>query len=1037
MKKSYILFTSLLLIPFGILFLVGYVSDSTIPEQQYNSKQLVKSVKAKSWNDAAALYHSLYQDETTGEIDVAQLAAAKQDVLSLMLQKSGAFTFVEEGPDNVGGRTRAIAIHPSNDDVIYAGSVSGGLFNSVDAGNSWNRIQSYDDAVNTAISGNGSISISSLAITTNGTIYVGTGASIFEGGLSNEGSGVTDGDGIWYSNDDGLTFQQISGTNGADISKVVADYSQNDVIYYSGQSVGVKKITDLGSPVSMSGVPTTTTGDVKVSVDGQVIVTGVSQGGQRTWVSQDGGSTWTDLHSNGQLVGSGATRSEYAISSFKNANGDYTLYCVLVNNSGSLKGVYRSIDSGTNWCQIGPGSTTGFAPFGDNGQGNYDCVIAAHPSLDGCVLGGIDLWTWYQTPGAGCDNGEWQVASNWSYNPQNPFYIHADNHRITFNSQGRMYVGNDGGVQMSTIPNLISFFSVVNKGYNVTQFYAIGYGGDGSVIGGAQDNGTQLNDHSGLGPLEFKEVNGGDGFECEISYLSSDAIVSTIYSGIIARSNDKGLNWQSANAPCSSPPGLGSPCGPFYNSIRLFEDGMDLNTQDSVEYIPLSSMQAGDEVTYYSQSFEIPMQFTLTQDLIVNYDTVIPATDSVLPNFDTIPAGVPYLYNPIAQDTIKLPDYKQSLFATQGESSIYLTRDMMRFTVNPEWWKLFPLGSPYMSSSAHSYDFSKDGNWLWAGSSNGEVVRVSGLDSAYSFSSADISYRPSSSSTIEIDSLIEISSGDTITGSALDAINFDDNGHLYTNMDSSAVKYQIHVVKISNAFGGVITDISVDPANSNNVCVVTGGTGGTQVWYSTNATSSIPTFSSIDGNLPNMPVFGCIVEKDPSTDVIVIGTEYGVFSTDNPSAGSVTWTSHNEEIGPIPVFDVRQQWRDWEDGYVNNPGAIYLGTHGRGIWRSDDVLGTQEIKPIESAEDVIIDALQIFPNPMIDEGKVTFELGVQSDVNFNIYDLQGKMIESILWKNMNTGSHTMDFDCSSFPIGTYFAIVESAGISKVAKFVKY
>ena len=96
MKKSYILFTSLLLIPFGILFLVGYVSDSTIPEQQYNTKQLVKSVKAKSWNDAAALYHSLYQDETTGEIDVAQLAAAKQDVLSLMLQKSGAFTFVEE-----------------------------------------------------------------------------------------------------------------------------------------------------------------------------------------------------------------------------------------------------------------------------------------------------------------------------------------------------------------------------------------------------------------------------------------------------------------------------------------------------------------------------------------------------------------------------------------------------------------------------------------------------------------------------------------------------------------------------------------------------------------------------------------------------------------------------------------------------------------------------------------------------------------------------------------------------------------------------
>ena len=39
-----------------------------------------------------------------------------------------------------------------------------------------------------------------------------------------------------------------------------------------------------------------------------------------------------------------------------------------------------------------------------------------------------------------------------------------------------------------------------------------------------------------------------------------------------------------------------------------------------------------------------------------------------------------------------------------------------------------------------------------------------------------------------------------------------------------------------------------------------------------------PTFSSIDGDLPDMPVFGCIVERDPSTDIIVIGTAYGVYS---------------------------------------------------------------------------------------------------------------------------------------------------------------
>ena len=130
-----------------------------------------------------------------------------------------------------------------------------------------------------------------------------------------------------------------------------------------------------------------------------------------------------------------------------------------------------------------------------------------------------------------------------------------------------------------------------------------------------------------------------------------------------------------------------------------------------------------------------------------------------------------------------------------------------------------------------------------------------------------------------------------------------------------------------------------------------------------------------------MPVFGCVVERDPSTDVIILGTEYGVFSTDNPNAGTVTWTAHNEELGPVPVFDVRQQWRDWEDGIdsskryqmVNNPGAIYLGTHGRGIWRSDDVLNIGEIKPIEASNELVIDYLNVFPNQS-DEVNVSFEL---------------------------------------------------------------
>jgi len=1041
MKKSILLLSTSLFIAIGGII---YFNNDSVNEPVNRNYQLaeLKSNEGKSqtWNDAAELYHSLYADVNTGKIDHEQLRLAKQEVLQIMMQKGGAFTFVDEGPDNVGGRTRGIAIDPADDNLIYAGSVSGGLFKSINAGASWDRVQSFDDAVNDAANGNGSISISSLAISGNGTIYVATGGSAYEGGLSGEGSGTQDGDGIWYSEDDGVSFQQLSGTNGVDVLKVVSDPTQSEVVYYVGISQGLKKVENLGTPSTVSGVTTSTTVDVKVSNDGQVIIVGVAQGGQRSFVSQDGGNNWIDLHSTGALTGSGMSRVEYGISHEKDASGNYSIYTVFANSASKLGGVYRSMDNGSNWCQIGPSSTPGFEPLTSrSGQGYYDLVISAIPGTNACILGGIDLWKWEETPGGSCDNGEWQVISNWALNPSNPQYIHADNHRITWNSQGRMYVGNDGGVQMSFGPQ-VGLFSVVNKGYNITQFYAIAYGGDGAVMGGTQDNGTQYNDHSGIGPLEFKEVRGGDGFECEISYLSSDAIIATVYNGDISRSDDRGLNWQDQPAPCSGTVGLD--CGPFYNAIRLHEDGMDMNTQDSVQFVPDTSYSIGDVVTYYSESFSIPMEYTLTQNLTVTYDSVTPQTDSILPNFDTIFAGETYYYNPIAQDTINLPDYKQSLFVTQGDANIYLTRDMMRFGVTPEWWDLYPLSASLMNSSARSYDFSKDGNWLWIGSTNGELVRVSGLDSAYSMEAADHAYRPRDN-----DTLILISTGDTVTGTALDNINFDDDSHLYTNLDGSVVEYQIHIQKITSptTFSGVITDISVDPADPNNVCVTRGGTSGSQVYYSTNATSSSPSFSAIDGNLPNMPVFGCVVEKDPSTDVIIIGTEYGVFSTDNPSAGSVNWTAHNEEIGPIPVFDVRQQWRDWEDGIdslnrfqmVNNPGALYLGTHGRGIWRTDDVLHTNELKPIEANNELIIDYLNVYPNPATDEINVSFELSKRTDVTFKIYDLQGKVMKNVTWNNMSSGAHTMNFDCAKFPIGTYFAIVESMEVNKVAKFVKY
>ena len=1022
MKKFFI-------IPFVTLF--AFLTYLNMPRKfnseirNYTFKNIKDSKAQASANDAIEYNNSLYRDVITNKIETSKLAAAKDEVRQRMMSRSTNLAFIEEGPDNVGGRTRAIAMHPDNSEIMFAGSVSGGLFKTTNGGTNWNRVQEFDDTMETSAQGTGSLGISSITFSGTGDLYVATGCSKFEGG-------VIAGDGLWVSKNidsNSPTFTQVSGTNNKEIFKVVSVPSTYGDIYYVGANIGLKKIDNLNANptgVSVTGIPTNATiGDVKVSEDGNVIILGVDQGGVRTWISYDAGSSWTNLHSNGELTGTGMLRSEYAISKYKNSNNAanpsdsaYVLYALFANSAGQLGGVFRSDDNGVDWVQIAPASTTNFSPLSStrSNQGGYNLVVTSTADGEECIIGGIDLWSWIHTPNSVTENGQWYPISSWWASPSMPFYVHADNHRLFWKNDFTLMVGNDGGVQSrfgASGPNQLT--SVINKGYNVTQFYSMGFGGDGSVIGGAQDNGTQYKNNSSSYSKEFAEVSGGDGFECEISYLNSDAIITTVYNGSISRSSDKGTTSQSVPAPCTGI--VGQDCGPFYNAIALMENPEDLNTQDSVIYVPSQDMNAGDTITYFSSSFGIPIKHVLSQNINV-YDTMnIVGTDT----FITVTGA----------DTLTLPDYVQSYFITQNDASVYITRDMMRFTTNPEWWRLFNY-----TSSIKSFEISHNMDYAWCGN-YGSLIRVSGLANAYSKQAADLAYRPSPS-----DTLIEIATGNIVTGSFVNQINFANDGDLYTYKNGSPIEYTVHYETVYNV-SGRIEDISVDPSNPDNVCIVTGGTSSSHVFYSTNATSDNPTFSSIDGDLPDMPVLGCIIERDPTTDIIVIGTAYGVFTTDNINGNNTNWVANNSEIGAIPVYDICQQWRDWEDpmegGYrkVNNPGAIYACTYGRGIWRADNLLSIQE--PIEENTSLQnISSTNIYPNPVSQNTNLSFDLNKSSLVSISIYNLNGSLVKTI-YSNvlMNTGNNNIPLSTSDLSMGTYLVVVDSDQHKNVVKFVKY
>ena len=79
--------------------------------------------------------------------------------------------------------------------------------------------------------------------------------------------------------------------------------------------------------------------------------------------------------------------------------------------------------------------------------------------------------------------------------------------------------------------------------------------------------------------------------------------------------------------------------------------------------------------------------------------------------------------------------------------------------------------------------------------------------------------------------------------------------------------------------------------------------------------------------------------------------------------------------------------------------------------------------------------LQNYPNPFNPSTKISFSLPVSGSVNLSVYDINGRLVEETLNKNLSAGYHNFEWNAVNYPSGIYFYKLTSGNFTEVKKMI--
>ena len=398
------------------------------------------------------------------------------------------------GPSVGGGRVTAVAGISGQPNVYYVGAAAGGVWKTTDGGNSWEAI--FADQPTSSI---GAIA---LAPSNPNLVWVGSG----EANIRND---IVNGRGVFFSPDAGKTWKFMGLPNAGQISRIVIDPQDPDIVFVAAighawtpnPDRGVFRTADGGKTWQKVLYVNDTTGAsdlVMVPGNSRVLFAGMWQvirhpwglasggAGSGIYRSTDGGMTWDRLATGipkgpwGRIaVAVGPTNPRH-------------IYALVESKQGVL---WDSQDQGDHWTRVSDNHALA-------SRGFYFSLMHVSPADDKKVF-----FSSYQL----LESDDGGKTTRIIDRP-----VHVDHHALWIDpaNPDRMVQGNDGGAYVTQDAG--KSWTWFNN-LPIEQFYMVA--ADNNVpynlCGGLQDNNAWCGPSSGLaGPLNGSEwftVTGGDG----------------------------------------------------------------------------------------------------------------------------------------------------------------------------------------------------------------------------------------------------------------------------------------------------------------------------------------------------------------------------------------------------------------------------------------------------------------------------------------------------------------------------------------------